>query len=127
MSSWRPRSPTSRAVVRPHGARLDHHGPDIPRAVTDQRQRLLGERGEHELSLRTRFKHRTGHRIDRLDQEVVLLDVQPVADGTFGGHTRPAHFRQPVEVERGQPERLLNLAPHGLRPRLPAEQPERQA
>ena len=59
-------------------------------AVADQRHRLLGQRGEHELTLLTGRQHAPVVRIDHLDQEVVLLDVQAVADlEALGRHAGP--------------------------------------
>ena len=96
-------------------ARLDDDSPDVTRAVPDQRQRLLGQRREHELAFRPRLQRGAARRIHDLDEKVVLLDVQPLARGTFRRNAGPAHLRQPIEVERGQPECLLDLSPHRLR------------
>ena len=58
-------------------------------AVPQQRQRLLGERGERQLA-QLAVRHRpAGRRIERLDQEVVLLHVQPaVRVERLAGHAR---------------------------------------
>ena len=60
-------------------AGLDDHRADVAGPVADQRQRLLGQRGEHELALRAGLQPPPVLGVDHLDQEVVLLDVQPGA------------------------------------------------
>ena len=79
MSSRRPRSPISRAVVRPHAHGSSEIRADVAGAVADQRQRLLGERREHELAFGARREGTAVRGIDDLDEEVVLLDVEAVA------------------------------------------------
>ncbi len=123
MSSRRPCTGPMRASVRPHAHGASVDGRDVGRAVADQRQRLLGQRRDDELAGLAR---RTGSpcRGRRLDEEVVLVEVQPAARLALGRHARADDLRQPVEVARAQPEPALELRAHRLRPRLGAEQPE---
>ena len=97
--------------------------PDVAGPVAQQRQRLLGQRGEDELAFGSR-RHGAPAGVDHLDDEVVLLHVQPGAGRALGRHPGPAHLGQAVEVDRTQRQRLLDLPAHGLGPRLAAEQPE---
>lgn len=52
---------------------------DVPRAVADQRLRLLQQGGEDELAVAALGQSLAGLGVDHLDQEMVFLDVQPVA------------------------------------------------
>ena len=87
MSSRRPCTGPMRASVRPHahGASVDVG--DVARAVAQQRQRLLGERRDHELA---RLARATGSRVgvEHLDEEVVLVEVRAVARLALRGHAR---------------------------------------
>ena len=65
--------------------------------------------------------------VDHLDQEVILFDVKPVLDEALGGDAGTAHLREAVEVDRPETELALELGPHPLGPRLPAEEPELEA
>ena len=86
----------------------------------------MTQRREDELAFDALRERRAGVRIDDLDEEVVLMDVQPVARlQALGGDARPAHLRQPVEVHRAEAgQRVLDLAAQALGPRLAAEQAE---
>src|SRR6266705_2040579 len=109
MSSRRPVTLLILTRVRPHG--------QVPRrsaAMSPVRYRSSGS-----ASLVTVVNRLAGRRADRLDHEMVLVDVQPV-----GGHralrrdARPDDLGQPVEVQRAQAEQLLNPGPQGVGPRL---------
>ena len=103
-------------------ASLAHDGPDVAGPVADQRHRLLRQRREHELTLGPRRERGSVVGIDHLDEEVVLLHVQPGLHPAFRGHSRPAHLRESVEVDRAYPEHALDLTAHLLGPRFAAEQ-----
>src|SRR2546427_10282394 len=58
---------------------------DVARAVADEGQRALGQRREHELPFPARSQDLVGRGVDDLRQEVVVLDVEPVADLALAG------------------------------------------
>lgn len=101
----------------PRGARQQPR--QVAGAVADDGQRLLGERGQHQLAL---LGGLLAERVHDLRVDVVLPHVEPVLGlHALLGHTRAHHFRQPVDVDRVQVEPVLDLAAHLLRPRLGAE------
>ena len=76
MSSRRPWTGPMRASVRPHAhGRLVERG-DVGRAVAQQRQRLLGQRRDHELARLARRDRLRAVGVEHLDEEVVLVDVR---------------------------------------------------
>ena len=91
-------------------------------AVADHRQRLLGERGEDQLALLAVGHRLAGRRVDHLDQEVVLVDVQAVLVPAFVGDARADDLRQPVDVAGRHARALLDLGARLVGPRLGAEQ-----
>ena len=107
-------------------ARLEGDRGDVAGAVAQQRHRLLQQGREDELALDALVERRTGLRIDDLDEEVVLVDVQAVARlEALGRDARTAHLRQPVEVDCAKPgQRALDLLAQALGPGLAAEQAE---
>ena len=67
-----------------------------------------------------------GAGVDHLDEEVVLHHVQTVVARALAGDARADDLRQPINVEGGQAELLLELRAHRLRPWLGAEHPDLQ-
>ena len=63
-----------------------------------------------------------GFRVDDLDEEVVLVDVQAVALEALAGDPRPDDLGEPVIVRGDDPEGVLDLIAHLLGPRLPSEE-----
>ena len=107
-------------------ARLEDDGGDVARAVAKQRHRLLAERREDELALCALVERRAGLRIDDLDEEVVLVDVEAVALlEALGRDAGAAHLGESVEVDRSESrQRTLDLLAQPLGPGLAAEQAE---
>jgi len=62
--------------ARPRRARQQPR--QVAGAVTDDRKRLLGERGEDELALFAVAKHAAGFGIDHLGIEMILPDMQAI-------------------------------------------------
>jgi hypothetical protein len=60
-------------------------------------------------------------RIDGLDDEVVLVDVQAVLLQALGGHAGADHLRQAVDVQRLDRQDVLDRGAQLLRPRLGTE------
>jgi len=69
------------------GAGLRDDPGQIPGAVADDGKTFLGEGGDHQFAGFSRRDRFQGIGIDDLDQEVVLVDVQAVAEDAFAGHT----------------------------------------
>ena len=55
---------------------------DVARAIAQEWERLLGQRREDELAGLARGERLAAPRVDHLDQEVILLDVQAGARGS---------------------------------------------
>ena len=66
-----------RTVVRPHAHGSSTSAAEVAGAVADQRQRLLGQRGEDELALGAGRDQLPVGGVDHLDEEVVLLTCSP--------------------------------------------------
>ena len=116
-----------RARVRPHTQGSRFSGRDVARAVAQQRHRLLRQRREHELAVDAVRQHLAGRRVDDLDEEVVLHDVEAVARfGAFAGDAGADDLAQAVDVDRHEAELGLELRAHRLGPRLRAEHADLQ-
>ena len=107
-------------------ARLEGDRGDVAGAVAEQRHRLLEQGREDELALVALVERRTGLRVDDLDEEVVLVDVEAVAHlEALGRDAGAAHLGEPVEVDRPEPgQHPFDLLAQTLGPRLAAEQAE---
>ena len=81
--------------VRPqeHFSRVTHT--DVPGAVAQQRECLLGDGGEHQLTLAALGQHLAGVRVDDLSDEVVLVDVHPSLGGALEGDTGAGQLGDP--------------------------------
>ena len=110
----------------PHRARGAGQQPrQVARPVADDRERLLGERGEDQLAQLAIRQHRAGLGVDHLGVEVILPDVQPVLClDAFVGNARPHDLGKAIDVDGVHVEGLLDLAPHGVGPGLGAEDPD---
>ena len=105
----------------PAHARLPRERREVAGAVAQQRERLLRERREHELADLAVGNRRAGLGIDRLDEEVVLVDVRAAQPfEALGRYAGADDLREPVVVDRGDVERFLDRAADPLRPRLGA-------
>ena len=67
-----------------------------------------------------------GLRVDTLHQEVILLEVHPVAGSAFPADSRAYDLGEPIVVECQDIELLLDLAAHVLGPGLAPEVSEAQ-
>ena len=83
---------------------------------------MLGEGGEHQLAHFTIFDRGTRFGVNDFGVEVILPDVQPVLGlHTFHRNARPHDFAEAVDIDGMHVEGLLDLKPHGVGPRLCAE------
>ncbi len=108
-------------------ARLVVEPGDVPRAIAHERQRVLRQRGDHQLA-GLADRHRLERvRIDDLEQEMILPAVQArLLDVTFAGDARAHHFRKAVNVHRRDAELILERAAHRFAPRLGPEYADAQ-
>ena len=105
----------------PAGAGLAAQDADIARAVAQQRERLLGDRGEDQLALRALRQNLAGVRVDDLGDEMVLVDVHAGLCAALIGHARAGQLSQTVDIIGLDAEALLDILPHLLAPGLRAE------
>ena len=92
-------------------------------AVTNDRQRLVGQRGEDQLTMLAIAQHCClVERVDDLRAEVVLPDVRTVLGlHRLTGHPWPHDLRNTVDVAGVDIARHLDLAAHLLGPGLGSE------
>src|SRR5690554_622310 len=90
-------------------------------AVAQQRHRLLGYRGEDQLTQNAVRQHLQRIRVDDLRDEVIFEDVVAALAFTLHGDPRPNHLTQPVDIVCFDIEQFLNLCPHLAGPRLGAK------
>src|SRR5690606_27383306 len=76
--------------------RLRVDGGDVTGPVADQREPFLGDRGQDEFALAAGLDGLKRLRIDDLDDEMILVDVQPVAEVAFAGHSGSHDRGQPI-------------------------------
>ena len=109
-------------AMRRNGSRgAGQQAGEIARAVADDRQRLLGERGKDELAGLSVGARAARVRVDDLGIEVILPDVRAVLGfEAFAGDARADHFGESVDVDGIDREAVLDLAPHRLGPGLGA-------
>jgi hypothetical protein len=112
----------------PHAARrAGQQAGQVAGAVADDRQRLLGQRGEHQFALLAVGQHFAGLRVDDLGVEVIFPDVQAVLG--FHALLRNAganHFGQAVDIDGVHVESVLDFLAHGVGPRLGTEDADLQ-
>ena len=122
MSSVRPRIRLMRVRVRPQGQGSGRSRVEIAGAVADDREGLLGEGGDDQFADLARGHRFQGLRIEDLDQEMILVDMQAVAFPAFTGHARSHDLGQPVVVGGDDAEPFVDLPAHRLGPGFGAEQ-----
>ena len=105
----------------PAGAGLAAQDADIARAVAQQREGLLGDRGEDQLALRALRQNLAGVRVDDLGDKMVLVDVHAGLCAALIGHARAGQLSQTVDIIGLDAETLLDILPHLLAPGLCAE------
>ena len=94
----------------------------VARAVADDRQRFLGQRGEDEFAFAAVGQHLAGLGVDDLGVEVVFPDHRAVLGlDALVGHARAHHLAQAVDVDRVDVGADLDVAPHRLGPGFGAE------
>ena len=100
---------------------------EIARAVTDDRQRFLGQRREHEFAHLAVGHRRAGLGVDDLRIEMIFPDARAVlALDAFAGDARTDYFGEAIYVERVDCDLLLDFGAHRLGPRLGAENADAQ-
>ena len=112
----------------PHSARSRRQEPrEVARAVADDRQRFLCERGENQLAFFALRQQCAALRVDDLRVEVVLPDGEAVFRlDAFLRDTRADHLRETVEVDRIDGKALLDRAAHLVGPGLGTEDAQAQ-
>ena len=103
------------------GALLPGQHTDVPGAVAEQGEGLLGDGSEHQLALAALGEDLSGVRVDDLGDEVVLVDVHARLLAALKGHARAAGLREAVDVIGLDAQLLLNVPAHLLAPGLGAE------
>ena len=107
----------------PHAARRGRQqAREVPRAVADDRQGLLRQRGEDQFALAAVRQHFARVRIDDLGVEVILPDHRAVLGlHALTGHARAHHLAQAIDVHGLDAGAALDVAAHLLGPRFGAE------
>ncbi len=110
------------------GARSWRQQPgEVARAIANDRQPFLGQRGEHQLALAAVGQRCAGDRVDDLGIEVIFPDHWPVLSlDTFAGDPRAHHLAQAIDVDRFQTGLGFDFAPHRLSPWFGAENADTQ-
>ena len=108
-------------------ARFIGYAGNIPGAVTDQGNTLLGDGCNDQFTAFTLSQALTGFGIYDLRDEVVLPDMQTL----FGLDALDCHawshdLRQSVDIYGCQVKLFLDLITHGFRPRFGTEDPDPQ-
>ena len=94
----------------------------VARAVADDGQRLLRQRGEDQFTLLAIRQHFARFRIDDLGVEMIFPDDGSVlAFDAFRRHARPHYFGQAIDVDGVDAGARFDFRTHGVRPRLGAE------
>lgn len=107
--------------MRPHLHGLSGKRGNIPRAVADQRQRLLGDTCKHQLAVFAVRQNLAGIRIDNLWDKMILIDMQTVLIFTFKRNARSHYFGQAINIMRPDSELFFDCLSHFLCPWLRAE------
>src|SRR5438105_3886916 len=94
----------------------------VPGAIAEDWRPPPGQARQDELALLAARDRLPGVGVDRLREEVVFEDVEPVVLVTLNGHAGPAQLRQSVDVESLQSEPGLDLAAHAVGPGFGAEE-----
>ena len=103
------------------GTGLRIQNTDIFGAVAQERECLLVDRGENQLSLFAVGEDFTGLGIDDLRDEVVFIDVHAVLAGTLKSHAGTGDLGESVDVISLDPELVLDVMAHFLGPGFCAE------
>ena len=94
---------------------------DVTGAVTQQRECLLGDAGEYQLTFGAYGKHFAGVGIDDLGNEVILIDMHAGLCFTLKGNTWAGDLRQAVDIVSLDTQAVLNILTHLLTPGFRAE------
>ena len=93
-------------------------------AVAQQREGLLGERRDDELALLAVRARLAARRVDDLEQQVVLVDVQAAGAVALAGDAGTHDLGEAVVVGGADAERALDLGLHPVGAGLAAEEAE---
>ena len=111
-----------------HGSRCaGQQTGQVARPIANDRQRFLGQRGQHQFTRLAVGHNRAAHRIDDFREKVVLPDRRSILGlDAFAGNTRTHHFRQTIDVDRVDSHAGFDFTPHFIRPGLCAENAQAQ-
>ena len=110
------------AMGAPARTRLLDQPRDVTGAIAQHRQRLFGERGEHELAHVAGGQNIQGVGIDNLGVEMVLPDMQPALRlVAFARHAGSDDLGETINVHRLDAQFRLDLPAHRLAPGLRAK------
>ncbi len=82
---------------------------------------LLGDGGEHKLAGLAVGQGSAGFGVDDLGEEAVLRYMEAVMLGAFHGYAGAGDLAEAVDVEAFDVQALFDIAAHGIRPGLCAE------
>ena len=103
------------------GTLLPGEHTDVPGAVAQQGEGLLGDGGEHQLPLAPLGEDLAGVGVDDLSDEVVLVDMHTRLGRALEGYAGAGQLGQAIDVVGFNPQGVLDVLAHLLRPCLRAE------
>ncbi len=110
-----------RTWVRPQAQGVPDQHADVPGAVAQQGEGLLGDGGEDQLALGAVGQDLAGVGVDDLGDEVVLTDVHAVLLGALEGDAGAGKLGQAINIIGLDAQLVLDVAAHLLGPGLGAE------
>ena len=115
------------AVCSAAGAGGGVKGGKVAGSVAQQGHALLGDGGEHKLAGLAVGQGSAGFGVDDLGEEAVLRYMEAVMLGAFHGYAGAGDLAEAVDVEAFDAQALFDIAAHGVRPGLCAEDAEQDA
>ncbi len=103
------------------GARLAVQHANVAGAVPQQRERLFGDAGEHQLAFLPLRQDFSSLWVDDLRNEMILIDMHTGLRLALERNTRSGNLGQAIDIIRPYPQLFLNVPAHLLAPCLRAE------